>query len=95
MPPEQLRPVKQWRVELSQAARGFLRNLRDQKLKRRLGEKLDELAANPRPPGSEMLSASVTRWRVRVSDYRIIYRIQDDRLIVLIVEIGHRREIYR
>lgn len=53
------------------------------------------LASNPRPPGCTKLSATDDFWRVRVRDYRIIYTISDDRLIVTIVKIGSRKDIYR
>jgi mRNA-degrading endonuclease RelE of RelBE toxin-antitoxin system len=42
-----------------------------------------------------MLAGPVNIWRVRVSDYRIVYTIKDDILLVLVLRIGHRREIYR
>ncbi|MBF0179794.1 MAG: type II toxin-antitoxin system RelE/ParE family toxin [Magnetococcales bacterium] len=53
------------------------------------------LSVDPRPPGSCTLKGIPNVWRIREGDYRIIYSIQDDRLVVLIVKIGHRREVYR
>lgn len=53
------------------------------------------LAENPRPIGSEKLTGSEDLHRIRVGDYRILYQIQDDALLVLVVKIGHRREVYR
>ena len=61
----------------------------------RIQDKIDALADNPRPPGTVKLTAEDNLYRVRVGDYRIVYRIEDRRLVVLIVRIGHRREIYR
>jgi len=52
------------------------------------------LANEPRPPGSKKLSGRPA-WRIRVGVYRVIYEIQDDRLLVLVIAIGHRREVYR
>jgi mRNA interferase RelE/StbE len=52
------------------------------------------LANNPRPPGCKKLTGR-DGWRIRVGDYRIIYEIIDNELIVLVIDIGHRREIYR
>ena len=52
------------------------------------------LAADPRPPGCKKLRGRQA-WRVRVGDYRIIYTIEDQRLLVVVVATGHRREIYR
>lgn len=55
---------------------------------------IHELAAAPRPPGVKKLSGR-DAWRIRIGDYRVIYEIHDDRLVVLVVAIGHRREVYR
>ena len=55
---------------------------------------IEPLASQPRPPGCLKLKGSSNLWRIRSGDYRIIYQIQDARLIVLIVDVGHRRDIY-
>jgi mRNA interferase RelE/StbE len=73
----------------------FLRDLTDKRLFFRFREAIDSLAENPRPPGCVKLQGHVELYRVRVGDYRIVYQIQDAILVVLVVEIGHRREIYR
>ena len=56
---------------------------------------MDALAANPRPKGVKKLSGPDDLYRIRVGDYRIVYQIHDDRLIVLVVRIGHRKDVYR
>ena len=53
-----------------------------------------ELADNPRPPGGKKLSGRPA-WRIRTGVYRVIYEIHDDRLRVLVVTIGHRKDVYR
>jgi mRNA interferase RelE/StbE len=55
---------------------------------------IHQLADNPRPHGVKKLSGR-DAWRIRVGDYRIIYEIADGNLTVLVVDVGHRREIYR
>jgi mRNA interferase RelE/StbE len=60
----------------------------------RIRDHIDKLAENPRPPGAKALKHGAGRWRIRVGDYRVIYRIEDDRLVVLVIKIGHRREVY-
>jgi mRNA interferase RelE/StbE len=60
----------------------------------KLQDALRNLAGNPRPPGVAKLSGR-DAWRIRVADYRIIYEIHDELLLVLVVDVGHRREIYR
>ena len=64
-------------------------------LRRRITEAVEGLESKPRPHGVKKLTGAENLWRIRVGDYRIVYTIEDDRLIVLVVKIGHRREIYR
>jgi mRNA interferase RelE/StbE len=52
------------------------------------------LASNPRPPGAKKIIGRQA-WRIRVGDYRVIYEIDDADLTILVVDMGHRREIYR
>lgn len=61
----------------------------------RIGAAIDALASNPRPVGAIRLAGATDLYRVRVGDYRVLYEIQDAELIVLVVKIGHRREVYR
>jgi mRNA interferase RelE/StbE len=60
----------------------------------RILNKTRTLAEDPRPPGSQKL-AGQEKYRIRQGNYRIIYRIEDDRLIVIVVKVGHRREVYK
>jgi mRNA interferase RelE/StbE len=61
---------------------------------RRITGRIHNLAHDPRPPGHEKLSGQ-DHYRVRQGDYRVVYAIDDDRLLITIVKIGHRREVYR
>ncbi|HZL95289.1 MAG TPA: type II toxin-antitoxin system RelE/ParE family toxin [Vicinamibacterales bacterium] len=60
----------------------------------RILERIRALADDPRPPGCEKLSG-LERYRVRQGVYRIVYEVQDSQLVVLVVKIGHRRDVYR
>ncbi len=62
--------------------------------RRRLARRIEALAEEPRPSGCEKLS-SQERYRIRQGDYRVVYGIDDDKLIVLVVRIAHRRDVYR
>jgi len=73
----------------------FLEKLRDPSLLRRLTQSLRQLGENPRPTGCVKLAGPDALYRIRVGDYRIIYQIRDSELLILVVAIGHRREIYR
>jgi mRNA interferase RelE/StbE len=61
---------------------------------RRILTRIETLREDPRPPGSEKLSAQ-ERYRLRQGDYRILYNVLDGEVIVEIVKVGHRREVYR
>jgi len=79
-------------VKVSRPAEKFLRAVTDKKLYQRLREALDALEENPRPVNSVKLQGEEELYRVRVGDYRIVYQIQDRQLIVLVVQMGHRRD---
>jgi mRNA interferase RelE/StbE len=83
-----------YRVELRPAALRDLKSLPREVLGR-VSAKIDSLPGNPRPPGVEKLSGSEDSYRVRVGDYRILYRILDEVLLVLVVAIRHRKEACR
>jgi mRNA interferase RelE/StbE len=53
------------------------------------------LADNPRPHGVRSLVGRLNEYRIRIGEYRVVYEIHDDRLVVLVVAVAHRREIYR
>lgn len=81
-------------VELRPSARRELLKL-PRPDQRRLIRAMDALADNPRPRGIKKLAGPDDLYRIRVGDYRVVYTIQDDRLIVLVVRIGHRKDVYR
>jgi len=61
----------------------------------RIAGAIELLSVDPRPPGAKMLRGGEQgRWRVRVGDYRVVYAIEDDRLLVLVLRVAHRREVY-
>ena len=62
--------------------------------RRRVVSRIESLADNPRAPGCQKLSGA-DKYRVRQGRYRILYAIQDDRLVVAVVRVAHRREAYR
>jgi mRNA interferase RelE/StbE len=82
-----------YRIELRPAAARQLRKL-DPPTARRIQGVIALLADDPRPPASRPL-AGRPAWRVRVGDYRVIYTIENDRLVVVVITIGHRRDVYR
>ncbi|HWZ56362.1 MAG TPA: type II toxin-antitoxin system RelE/ParE family toxin [Verrucomicrobiae bacterium] len=80
-------------IDIKPSARRELEKLSDTLIARLL-RKIEGLAINPRPPGCRKLRGYKDLWRVRVGEYRTIYIIEDDRKIVSITRIAHRREVY-
>lgn len=85
--------MSRYRVEFLKTAQKELLKL-SKEAQQRIAIKIDSLAAEPYPPDTKKLKNGDGLLRIRVGDYRIIYRIEDERLIILIVKIGHRRDIY-
>ena len=65
----------------------------DRQIAQRITNAINKLASNPRPPKCKKM-VGVDSWRIRIGDWRVIYHIDDGVLKILIVRIGHRREIY-
>jgi len=61
---------------------------------RRIAKAIDHLGADPRPSGAAALQGAVGLLRIRVGDFRVIYRVRDEVLTVLVITIGHRRDVY-
>ena len=83
-----------YQVQFAGAAKKQIRKL-DGGIRKRISAAIDALAQEPRPDGVKKLAGADDLWRIRVGDYRVIYQIQDLHLVVLIVKIGHRGEVYR
>ena len=62
---------------------------------RRLDRAILGLAATPRPHGSAKIHGEERQYRIRAGAYRIVYEVYDEALVVVVVRIGHRREVYR
>ena len=86
-------PAK-YRVEITPSAQRELSKL-PKNVQKRVDERIQALAENPRPPGSKKLEGEDGFHRIRVGDYRIVYQIKDKVLLVLVIRIGNRREVYR
>jgi mRNA interferase RelE/StbE len=65
-----------------------------QPTRRRIIDALEELRANPRPTGVVKLAGMENLWRIRIGNYRVVYEIYDRRLIVLVLRIAHRKDVY-
>lgn len=83
-----------YRIEVRPRAEKELAAL-PQDAQRRIVRAIDALAEDPRPAGCVALRGGEGLLRIRVGVYRVVYLVEHDRLVVLVVRIGHRREVYR
>ena len=86
--------MAKYRLSIKPSARKELVAVATKKDRQRIVRLIQSLAEEPRPPGCQKLSG-YDRYRVRQGNYRILYQIQDNELIIVVVRIGHRREVYR
>jgi len=83
-----------YQVEIARRALKTLAGL-PRREQQRIRAAIDLLADSPQPPGCRALAGEEGVYRVRVGDYRIVYEVVDRRLIVHVVRVGHRRDVYR
>ena len=86
--------MSQYRVGISRRAVKAIAGL-ERADQLRVRATIDLLAGEPRPPGCVKLAGEASAYRVRVGDFRIVYDVIDDRLVIQVVRVGHRREIYQ
>ena len=86
-------PARTYQVEFTRAADRDIRRL-ERDVLRRIKQKTQALADNPRPDGVVKLQGGEKTYRVRVGDYRILYELEDEAFLVLVVRVAHRREVY-
>jgi mRNA interferase RelE/StbE len=85
--------VGKYSVELKVSARKELERL-PAKLIQRIFPKLEGLASEPRPAGCKKLKGGQREWRICVGDYRVVYTIDDEKLLISVMRIRHRSEVY-
>lgn len=83
-----------YKIKFTKGARKMFSKL-SQDLQDRIQPKIDDLAIEPRPNGVKKLKGEENVYRIKIGDYRIIYNIFDNVLLVKVVEVGHRSEIYK
>jgi len=83
-----------YRVVLRRSVRRELADL-PQPIRGRITRAVAALATQARPPGAKLLSGPERIWRIRVGDYRVLYRIDDDRVVVVVVRVRRRSIAYR
>ena len=83
-----------YQIQILPKAKRQLKSIPNQ-MQTLLKDAIRNLSENPRPQGVKKLSGEDNLYRIRIRHYRVIYKIEDNILLILIVSVGHRREIYR
>ncbi len=85
--------MAKYRIEIKRSAGIELRKIGSKKDRQRIVERIEALAKDPRPIGCQKLSGQEA-YRIRQGVFRIVYTIEDDLLLVTIIKVGHRRDVY-
>jgi len=86
--------VERYRVSIKRSAVKEIEAIPQKKERQRIIRRIGQLADNPRPPGSRKLSGH-DRYRIRQGVYRIVYGVDDVEVVVVVVKVGHRKDVYR
>ena len=86
--------MEKYRISIKRSAVKEIEAIPQKKERQRIIKRIGQLADNPRPSGSKKLSGH-DRYRIRQGAYRIVYSIKDDELIIVVVKVDNRKDIYR
>ena len=86
--------MERYRVLIKRSAVKEIEAIPQKKERQRIIRRIGQLADNPRPPGSRKLSGH-DRYRIRQGVYRIVYGVDDVEVVVVVVKVGHRKDVYR
>ena len=86
--------MERYRLQIKPSAVKEIEGIPFKKDRQRIVERIKKLGENPRPPGCEKLSGQ-NKYRIRQGRYRILYAIEDQDLVVNVVKVGHRKDVYR
>jgi len=85
--------VEKYKVSIKRSVVKEIEAIPQKKERQRIIRRIGQLAEDPRPPGSKKLSGN-DKYRLRQGSYRIVYSIEDKELIVIVVKVGHRKDVY-
>jgi mRNA interferase RelE/StbE len=87
--------VASYKVVFKPTALKQLETIEPRADRQRITKTIAQIADNPRPPGCQKLEGTRNTYRVRQGDYRIVYDVEDARILVLILKVRHRKDVYR
>ena len=85
---------KGYSIRYTESASRSLRKL-ERGIQARVAARILALADNPYPPGTRKIAGGERAYRIRVGDYRVVYDVLEDAIVVLVLRIGHRKDVYR
>ncbi|MBT7951049.1 MAG: type II toxin-antitoxin system RelE/ParE family toxin [Gammaproteobacteria bacterium] len=86
--------MEKYRISIKRSAVKEIEAIPQKKERQRIIRRIGQLVDNPRPPGSRKLSGN-DRYRIRQGAYRIVYSIKNDELLIVVVKVGNRKDVYR
>jgi mRNA interferase RelE/StbE len=87
--------VASYKLFIKRSAAKEIESIGQKKTRQRVVERIQDLAEDPRPHGCEKLSGKHPRYRIRQGPFRILYEIKDEELIVYVVKVADRRDVYK
>ena len=84
-----------YKLVIKRSAAKEIQSINQKKMRKRVIERIQELATDPRPRGCEKLSGKHPRYRVRQGPIRILYEINDEEVVVYVVKVADRRDVYK
>ena len=87
--------MARYKILVKPSAKKEIDAVGQKKDRQRIVLRIQSLGENPRPSGCEKLAGHLDRYRVREGNYRILYSIDDEKLLVDVVKVGHRKDVYR
>jgi mRNA interferase RelE/StbE len=87
--------VGRYSLRVKDSAAKEIERIEPKKVRRQVVRRIQSLAANPRPAGCQKLAGTGDRYRLRQGSYRIVYEVREEELVVVLVKVGHRSDIYR
>jgi mRNA interferase RelE/StbE len=87
--------VGRYSLRIKDSAAKEIERIEPKKVRRQIVTRIQGLATDPRPPGCEKLAGAGDRYRVRQGAYRFVYEIRDLELVVVLVNVGHRSQVYK
>jgi len=85
----------EYTIELSNAAKRDLKKIKNKKIAQKIVDKIKTLSSDPHPKGVKKIRGKVDLYRIRIVDHRVIYTVKGTELLILVLKIGSRKDVYK